>query len=133
MKKNQLTFLVILVYFTLTANSLFAQTSMAHTLAILDHGSYIRPNTEFVQTYERVMNQLDRKFSETKQQIGDMTVKVQNMLEEDRIFQTNLSIMQAINSIERPTRTYNVYVAYYLTYRQSGYNHVTAARALNNL
>ena len=133
MKNNKLIFLPLFVFLFFLSTALTAQTSMAHTLAMLDQGGYISPDHDIVKVYERVLNQLDKKFTENKQQIGDMTVYVTDALEKIRIVQSNLSVMVAINDIESPTQTYNIYVAYYLTYRENGYNHETAKRGLVSL
>jgi len=118
------------------------QYSFAEMLASIDSGGRINPSD--VAAFDGLLTSLDNKYSENKEQIGDMTVKAQSMLKDKNISESLLRIMRGVDSaliIEyakaNPSKYANLKyaeaIALYVMMRHKGSPHDEAVDGLRSL
>jgi hypothetical protein len=107
--------------------------SLEETLAIIDG----RSNDELaVNRYRSLLQQLDVRFVESRQQIGDITAKAHEVLRDEGVAASLLDIMEGINRAApsgSANERYSDYVALYISLRQKGQSHAEAVAILPEL
>jgi hypothetical protein len=112
------------------------ESSMPFKLALIDGNAPGSESDPVIEPYRTALAGLGRKFVETPDQLGDMTVEAQNQLREAGINQSLLSLMQGIESIfvtPIGNQRYAEYMSAYMVLRQDGQNHSQAIVGLNAL
>lgn len=100
--------------------------SLEYKLASIDKGYEVLEDDITIARFRSLLNQLDDKFVEDRQQIADMSVKTQELLRDKGISESLLNIMEGINSIlvtELESQKYAEYAGTYVTLRDSGMSH----------
>jgi hypothetical protein len=102
-------------------------------LAVIDG----QPGDELMMNrFRSLLGQLDARYIETSQQIGDMTVKAQQMLRDQGVAVRLLDVMEGMNRIPSlgvSNQRYAEYVAMYVVLRQEGQSHEEGIGALSEL
>ena len=92
--------LVLILIFAVTFTLLYYQVSLSQNtveekMALID-GNY--PNKTKITRYRYLLNTLEKKTGDTKERIGDMTVKSQEILREDYGREiTLLDLLEGVN------------------------------------
>ena len=118
-----------------TSNSI-ENNSVEYNLALIDSDGYITKDDAKVYEINRLLKQLELKYNENKNEIGDITAKAYSMLEKEKM---NTSILEILNGMNKVIMDYNsnqkyseIMVAYFLL-RQSAYSHNDAIEGLKAL
>lgn len=100
------------------------QASLEYMLATIDKG-YVSSDDISIARFRSLLQQLDTKYSESKQQIADMSVKAQSMLKEKGLQESLLNIMEGMNKLfsSPADLKYAEYLGAYLTLRDKGQSH----------
>lgn len=117
------------------ATGLSAQT-MGYKLAVIEKKGYVSENDPLVKRFENIITQLDLKYIENKEQIGDKTVTGKNQLERVGIKEPMINIMEGISRLEdihTKKKQYGDYVACYVIFRSQGFGHLGALERLQLL
>ncbi len=110
-----------------------ASVSIEYMLATINAGGYVSKDDVTVARFRSLLNQLSTTFVEDEQQIGDISVKVQNLLKQDGIQESLINIMEGMNQLffrKIDNQKYATYTAIYLTMRNKGSSHTEAIRAI---
>jgi len=102
---------------------------MGCKLATVDDGKYHTEDSPITKRYNNMLNQLDVKYSESKLEIADMTVKGKSLLKEIGLSTPMIDIMEGINmlkDVNTKTKKYSDNVSVYVIYRSNGYDHLNA-------
>jgi len=111
--------------------------NLAHTLAIIDRGTSVRPKDKIVQRYSAVLSRLSSKFWTSTQNIADQSARTKELLESDAgVYEKVLNIMEGVDEFTPRSvgkTTYAECVAAYMTLRQKGYSHREAVEGLSEI
>ena len=110
--------------------------SLEYMLAAVNARGYVREDDITIRRFRTLLDQLDEKFVEGREQIGDMTVKGVQMLDQAGIEEKPLNIMEGLNSVfftKIENQRYAEYVAIYVTAREKGMSHEEAIKDLRNI
>ena len=117
------------------ATNLSAQ-SMGLKLATISDGKYYTEADSLVKRYNNILNQLDAKYIETKEQIGDMTSVAKKELASIGLSEPLINIMEGISRlIDQNTqkKEYADNIVCYIILRSKGFNHVDTLKTLQDL
>ena len=74
--------------------------TLEYKLATIDAGGFVREDDPSVARIRTLLGNLERKFSESQQQIGDMTVRAVEMLRDEKgVVQSIVDILEGMNRI----------------------------------
>jgi hypothetical protein len=110
------------------------QISLEYKLATIDKG-YVSNDDVSIARFRSLLQQLDTKYSESKQQIADMSVKAQSMLRDKGLKESLLNIMEGMNKLfsSPADLIYAEYMAAYVTLRDGGQSHNEAIKGLQTI
>ncbi len=109
------------------------EESLEFMLATLDSGTVISSDNISVARFRSLLDQLDPKFVENRQQITDMTVAVRASLRKDGVSESLLNIMDGMNTVMFVTmenQKYAEYASSYIVLRTQGQTHAQAVSGL---
>jgi len=109
------------------------KVSIERQLASIDAGRVVSENDLSVSRFRSLLDQLSQRFVENKQQVADMTVAMQDTLENKGISEKLLNIMKGMNrfaAVIPDNQKYAEWVAAYVTLRDSGQSHQEAIEGL---
>ncbi|MBO8152699.1 MAG: hypothetical protein H0Z30_09445 [Candidatus Marinimicrobia bacterium] len=125
--QNQKVLLLIIFVICLNVFELFGQNySIEYKLASIEVGYKVPQDHRLVKRFRTLLNQLDYKYVENRQEIADATVKGKQMLEERGIEEKMENIMEGMNLLftsDIPNQKYTEYVAFYVVLRDKGMTH----------
>lgn len=131
--KVSVSILFFLVFIAIPAS---ADESMEYLLASIDAGYQIPKDHITIARFRSLLSQLSNTFVENKQEIGDMTVFVQNSLRDEGIKESLLNIMEGMNQLfytPVQDQNYSDYVSIYFFLRKKGLTHSDAILDLKAL
>jgi len=120
----------ILGFFVTTT---YASDSLEFQLATINQKGYVSKDHISVARFRRLLEQLSSTYVEDRQQIADMSVKAQQILRDNGIEESLLTIMEGLNqilSMKLENQKYAEYVAFYVTLRDKGQSHSEAISGL---
>jgi hypothetical protein len=129
------TFLFTLLTLCACFSNLSAQ-SIGYKLAVIEKNGYVSENDLLVKRFNNIVNQLDIKYIENKEQIGDMTVSGRNQLIEMGIKEQMINVMEGIcrlTDLYTKKKQYSDNVSCYLILRSKGFSHDEALKKLQDL
>ncbi len=106
-----------------------ANVSIETKLASIDAGYQVAKEHITVARFRSLLSQLSKTFVENKLEIGDMTVKAQNLLREEGINESLLNIMEGMNqlfSTPLQNQEFAEYISAYFVFRTKGQSHSDA-------
>jgi hypothetical protein len=68
-----------------------------YKLAVIDEGGYVDPADPVVDRFARVLDKLQRKCSDSRSFVGDMAVRSQELMAEEGVRESLLSILTNVN------------------------------------
>src|SRR4030042_6157674 len=98
MKTVKAFFLIAMTLLILFSSNLSAQ-SVGYKLATIENNGYVDEDDLLVKRFNNIVNQLDIKYIENKEQIGNMTVAGRNQLIKIGISQQMINIMEGISRL----------------------------------
>lgn len=110
--------------------------SMEYMLACIDVGYYLPRNDTSIERFRALLQQLDVKFIEDENQIGDMSVSTKFLLRDDGIQESLLNIMEGMNQLfsgKSEDVKYAEYTSLYMGMRKKEYSHDNAIKGLKML
>jgi hypothetical protein len=110
--------------------------SIAYKLATLEKDGYVSENDLMVKRFDNLLGQLDNKYVENEQQLGDMTYKAKQLLEERGIKESMIKMMEGMNLLfnqKLENQKYAEYISSYIVLRTKGQNHDEAVKGLQEL
>jgi len=110
--------------------------SIAYKLAVLEKGGYVSEDNLLVKRFDSLLGQLDDKYVENKQQLGDMTYKAKELLEKSGIKESMIKMMEGMNLLFNQVlenQKYAEYISAYITMREQGQTHDDAIKGLQAL
>jgi hypothetical protein len=113
-----------------------AKEPLEYQLASLNAKSMVASDHITVARFRSLLIQLDAFYVENQQDIGDMSVKAQQIMKKDGIDESLLNIMEGLNQVfvtKVENQRYAEYAAAYVTLRNSGQSHRQAISGLQGL
>ena len=105
-------------------------------LASIDHGSPLPYNHKNVDFFEEILVELDKRFSESKEELGDKLVKAQELISDEGVSVKIAELALALMKISRITsdslRVSEVLVSY-ASLRIEGWSHERAINGLSDM
>lgn len=125
-EKTKVISLFSILIFLASISNLHAQ-SIGYKMAVIEKNGYVSENDLLVKRFDNLLQQLDKKYVDDKQQIAGKTVTAKQILEEKGIKESMINIMEGMNKIYDLNNSYNrKYIDYstcYVIFRVNGYNH----------
>lgn len=118
------------------AESMETPESMDYMLATIHADGYISRDNPLVETFRKLLNELDDKFMESEKEIGDLSVVTWKALKDGGRESNLLDIMEGMNHLfsGRPGDIqYAEYLSIYLGMRNKEYSHEDAVKAMRVL
>jgi len=109
--------------------------SLEYKLATIEKG-YVSRDDIIIARFGSLLQQLDSTYTESKQQIADMTVTAQKLLRDEGIKENLLNIMEGMNrlfSMRIENQSYAEYASAYVVLRRKGQSHHEAIEGLEAL
>ena len=134
-KKTKVVFLFSILIFLASILNLHAQ-SIGYKMAVVEKNGYVSENDLLVKRFDNLLQQLDKKYIDDKQQIADKTVTAKQILEEKGIKESMIKMMEGMNTIydtKNKYKKYNEYLSCYLILRIQGRNHDETIKVLQSL
>jgi len=134
-EKTKVVFLFSILIFLANSFNLHAQ-SIGYKMAVVEKNGYVSENDLLVKRFDNLLQQLDKKYIDDKQQIADKTVTAKQILEEKGIKESMIKLMEGMSTIydtKNKYKKYNEYLSCYLILRIQGRNHDETIKVLQSL
>lgn len=102
----------------------------------MEKDGYVSEDNLIVKRFDNLLGQLDNKYVENEQQLGDMTYKAKQLLEERGIKESMIKMMEGMNLLfnqKLENQKYAEYISSYIVSRTKGQNHDEAVKGLQEL
>ncbi len=106
--------------------------SPEYMLATIEKGNVSRDDI-LITRFGSLLRELDSTYSESEQEIADITIKAQRLLKDDGINENPLNIMEGMNKLfssRKEKRSYAAYISTYSVLRKKGKSHDEAIEVL---
>jgi uncharacterized protein YgiM (DUF1202 family) len=106
--------------------SSLTNSSLAYKLASVEKNDYVKKDDILTNRFQYLLNSLDRKYTDSKQQIADRTVRAQELLKEYGINESLRNIMEGMNTLNDPkdkSKFYAEYTTVYVIIRKENLSH----------
>ena len=120
------TTLLFTILILLVCVSNISGQSIGYKLAVIERNTYVSEEDPLVKRFNNMVYQLDIKYVENKEQIGDMTVAGRNQLRKIGITEPMINMMEGINrlvDIYTKKKQYADNVSCYVIFRSKGLGH----------
>ena len=114
----------------------WGEESLEYKLASLDNGGPVRAGDVSVARFKSLLRQLSETYVEDKEQIANMTVRIQQVLTKDGVKESLRNIMEGMNRVfDGPNsgQKYGEYGAAYAVLRIKGQSHREAVEGMREL
>lgn len=106
-------------------------------LAALDKEGPVAAGDPILVQFRNVLEQLSRKFTESREQMGDLTYEAKKELKAENMPQSMITILEGINTAAPQLASsekfrYSQWLARYLSLRRAGHSHEKAVYALGS-
>ena len=127
--------LIITAFFAFLFVGLSAQT-IGCKLATINDGKHHTETEPIVKRYNNILGQLDSKYIETKDRIGDMLTVAKRELANDGLSEPLINIMEGINLLNDKYTTSKKFadnVTLYIILRHKGHSHSASLQNMQML
>ena len=110
--------------------------SIEYQLATINAGGYVKDDDISVARFRSLLGQLSSKYVNSRQEIGDMSVRAMQVLQEKGVRVKLMTLMEGLNRViigVVKNQKYEEYCALYITMRDQGYDHSETIESMQAL